>query len=334
MADGDAPPSNWRTLEGHFACGSGIYVTADCLDKTYASQTASHEMLVSLPSVGPGLLEPPPFFAVAASPSDERKTVEEIRWGIVDNWIDRPDGAQIPTDARVERLAFALELEAADLKPLSQERLAAMREVDVWWTLFASWVSLFTSQDVTHSTARSGMQGGPVWTWECDQGLRRKPSSNTSWPIRHEPPNLLDHVTLEACMELSASGDRPPDEWLFIAEARSLVNTGDYRRAVIDAGTAAELAMTEILDQYFATTETALRDAVLSRSRTLEGRATVIKELKAATIPSDFTTGLKNPRNRAAHGGEQSTRDTAVKAIRVAAEIVEQAHPILSLVPN
>ena len=134
-------------------------------------------------------------------------------------------------------------------------------------------------------------------------------------------------------MTLTASGDRPPDEWLLIAEARSLINAGDYRRAVIDAGTAAELAMTEILDQYFASTETDIRDAILSRSRTLEGRATLIKELRAAQIPPDFTAGLKTPRNRAAHGGELPTRDAAVKAVRIATEIVEQAHPVLGLIP-
>lgn len=322
-----------RVLEGHFTCGSGLYVTPDCLDTSYTSRTASHDILISLPRVGPGMLEAPSFCALAATPEEERKTVEDIRWGIVNNWIDRPDGSQIPTDVRVERLAFALELDAADLRPLGQERLAAMRDVDAWWTLFALWVSLFTSQDVADGVARNGIQGGPIWTWECEQGLRRKPSSNTTWPIRHEPPNLLDHATMEACMTLTAFGDHPPDEWLFIGEARSLINTGDYRRAVIDAGTAAELAMTEILDQHFATTEENIRDAILSRSRTLEGRATLIKELKAAQIPTDFTSGLKTPRNRAAHGGELPTQETAVKAVRIAAEIVEQAHPILGLIP-
>lgn len=323
-----------RTLEGHFACGSGIYVTADCLNATYISRTASHDMLISLPGVGPGVLEPPSFCALPATADEERKTVEGMRWGIVNNWIDRPDGEQIPTDARVERIAFVLELEAADLSPLGRERLTAMREVDAWWGLFAQWASLFTAQDVADGSTLRGIQAGPVWTWECDQGLRRKPSSNTSWPIRHEPPNLLDHATLEACMTLTACGDPPPDEWLFIADARSLINTGDYRRAVIDAGTAAELAMTEILDQYFAATETNVRDAVLSRSRTLEGRATLIKELRAAQIPPDFTSGLKTPRNRAAHGGERPSRTAAATAVRIATEIVEQAHPVLGLIPS
>jgi HEPN domain-containing protein len=134
-------------------------------------------------------------------------------------------------------------------------------------------------------------------------------------------------------MALTVTGRKPPAEWLFIGDARSLMKTGDYRRAVIDAGTAAELAMTEILDQYLATTESDTRNALLSRSRTLEGRATLIKELNAGEIPTDFTPGLKNPRNRAAHGGEQPTRSVAQKAVEIAEEIVEQAHPILGLLP-
>jgi hypothetical protein len=218
-------PPNSRTLQGHFACGAGIYVTADCLDRTYSSRTASHDVLISMPSVGPGMLEPPSFCALAANDDEEWKTVGDIRWGIVNNWINRADGTQDPTDARVERLAFALEVSSVDLKPLGQDRLSVMREVDSWWTLFGMWVGLFTSQDVADGGERRGIQAGPIWTWECNQGVRRRPSSNTAWPIRTEPPSLLDHPTVEACMTLTADGRKPPDEWLFIGDARSLVNT-------------------------------------------------------------------------------------------------------------
>lgn len=286
-----------------------------------------------MPSLGAGMLEPPSFCAVAANADEEKKTVGDIRWGIVNNWINQTDGTQIPVSARAERLAFVIELNAAHLTPLGQERIAAMREVDSWWTLLSMWVGLFTAQDVAEGGELRSIQAGPTWTWECDQGVRRRPSSNTAWPIRSEPPRLLDGPTLEACMALTVTGRKPPAEWLFIGDARSLMKTGDYRRAVIDAGTAAELAMTEILDQYLATTESDTRNALLSRSRTLEGRATLIKELNAGEIPTDFTPGLKNPRNRAAHGGEQPTRSVAQKAVEIAEEIVEQAHPILGLLP-
>jgi hypothetical protein len=43
----------------------------------------------------------------------------------------------------------------------------------------------------------------------------------------------------------------PPAEWLFIRDARSLLSAGDFRRAVIDACTAAELSVTALIDRKF-----------------------------------------------------------------------------------
>ncbi|WP_203457401.1 hypothetical protein, partial [Mycolicibacterium sp. CBMA 361] len=92
-------------------------------------------------------------------------------------------------------------------------------------------------------------------------------------------------------------------------------------------------AMTELLDQHLAVTETKLRDALVERSRTLEGRAKMLKDLGIGTVPTTFKEHLQMPRNKAAHGGHRLSLEGANKALAVASNLVEQAEPLLSLLP-
>lgn len=321
-----------RMLEGHFACGTGIHISSECLDRSYVSKTATHHLLITVPSVGAGPLEPPSFASVAQSDRDAKEQVPETGWGVITDWESLDNGIQVALSARVDRLAFLIELVAVGLLPLSPERTGAIHEVDAWWSLFSMWVEIFTSQDANdRGRTQVGTNTGPIWSWESRSGTRTNASKNTVWPARNAPERLLDHATFEACMKLAAAGEPPPDMWLFIRDARALINSGDYRRAVIDAGTAAELAMTEILDQHLATTEAKLRDALVERSRTLEGRAKLMKELGAASVPTMFKEHLQNPRNSAAHGGHRSSLEGAKKAVAIASDLVQQAEPLFRL---
>jgi hypothetical protein len=56
--------------------------------------------------------------------------------------------------------------------------------------------------------------------------------------------DVLGRDQLQRAMDLAAKGQRPPVAWRFIRDARSLLRTGAYRRAVIHAATVAELTLT------------------------------------------------------------------------------------------
>lgn len=319
-------------FEGYFACGRGIVVGAECVGRTYFAGAALGRFEISLPKFGVRVaaeLEPPDWSCVAANAALENQQVGVARWGTISSWSNRDDGTQVPTAARIDWLRFRID-------PSSTiTRSDIELELDRWWTLFASWVSVFTSQDAGEvGRAYSGIRRAPYGFWECTTDGKRKNSSRyTTWPTRSENIELLDDATLTACITLTAEGQSPPDEWLFICDARALVKTGDYRRAVIDAGTAVELAVTELLDQYLVSTDPTVRDNLLDKSRGLELRSDLAKKLGAATIPKTLRSNLINPRNKATHGGTPLTIDIANGAIEVAVEIVEQAHPLLGLVP-
>jgi hypothetical protein len=202
--------------------------------------------------------------------------------------------------------------------------------------LISSWIEIFTKQDfVELGKPNGGIRAESVFMWTGDEtGLRTNPARDTNIPTYSDQADKLDHNTLNACMALAANGTEPPVEWLFIRDARSLLNARQYRRAVIDAGTAAELAMTTLIDRRLGNAEEAIKKALYAKYQTLSGRNQLMNKLDAGDTPERLQQDLGEPRNNAAHTGASPIFDDASLAIRKATELVEQAHPLSSFMPQ
>jgi hypothetical protein len=152
---------------------------------------------------------------------------------------------------------------------------------------------------------------------------------------------ILEFHDLEACATASNQGP-PPAEWLLIRDARSHVNAGEdvrarenLRRAVIDAGAAAELAMTALIDKYLddANALEPLRKALARSSTNLGGKHQLLRLLRPGLLSDRVQTDLIDKRNGASHRGEQYTWEEAQAALDIATAIVESAYPLASLLP-
>jgi hypothetical protein len=139
---------------------------------------------------------------------------------------------------------------------------------------------------------------------------------------------ILDPSQLQKVMDLVGNDLCPETEWLFIRDARSLLRAGDYRRAVIDAGSAAELALTELLRRRLASVDPVIRDTLLDRNRGLDRRAMLTRDLNAGIVLNTFAENLNRPRTRATHGKEPIEAAEARAAVDEAAAIVAQAYPL------
>ncbi|MDT5303612.1 MAG: hypothetical protein QOG79_6934 [Mycobacterium sp.] len=210
-----------------------------------------------------------------------------------------------------------------------------IQELEAWWSLVSTWISIFTKQDfVEIGKTRRAMRVGPIVTWNGGaDGLRVNGSKETSIPNVNEEGGveILNHQALLACTRLAASGTPPPDEWLFIRDARSLVNARQYRRAVIDAGTAAELAMTALIDPTRTGMNLLQREKLFEKNRGLWELSNLMVTQKAGTRPYRLRQDLAEPRNRAAHDGAVLSETKANAAVAIAADLVEQLHPLADL---
>jgi hypothetical protein len=331
-----------RILEGHFSCGSGLLIESECLGQTFTSRASGRNLAVSMPQMpfdwqGDGFLEPPNW-AYKTFADDEQRVKfsdETFDWGATSGFKNNADGTQSPEFARVRRWGFETNMDVFTGKfEFFDARAAAVREVEVWWDLVSSWISIFTKQDfVEIGKTGSGIRVGPIVTW-CgnDERQRVNGSRDTSIPIVNSVGvDRLGETTLRRCLQLAANGTQPPDEWLFIRDARSLVNAKQYRRAVIDACTATELSLTALIDVKL------IADGVSEKDRKKKFKdhhgisklTQLHKKVGAAgSLPKDLVREVGTTRNRAAHAGYKPTLQETTTSIEAAVLVVEQAYPL------
>jgi hypothetical protein len=239
--------------------------------------------------------------------------------------------------AIVYRCQFITALTASNDAEFNTAADDFLSELDDWWARFTSWVGILTSQDFLGlgGYSRPGITSGSLETWTGDARGQRAAAQIRSYfpPNRGTPPSILQAQDLEACVTATGNQDPPPAEWLFIRDARSNLSGGGTRRAVIDAGTAAELAMTALVDNYLvaANTDEPVRKALARRYTGLEGRSALLRKLRPGLLSDQLGRDLIGPRNRATHGGHALTDIEAQTAVDIATDIVESAHPLASL---
>ena len=330
-----------RALECHFACGPGLLIDIECLSHSYTSRTRNHDLEVSLPTLRAdwqeGFLDPPAWSYKRFRDPEQEVVLsdDKFEWGVTVGYQDNPDGTQSPEFARVRRWRFETTITTtADKFVYFGVREKFIQELEAWWSLVSTWISVFTKQDfVEIGKTRSGIRVGPIVTWNGDvDGLRVNGSKETSIPnVNDEGVEILNHQMLLACTRLAANGTQPPDEWSFIRDARSLVNARQYRRAVIDAGTAAELAMTALIDPTLTGMNLLQREKLFEKNRGLWELSNLMVTQNVGTRPDRLQQDLAEPRNQAAHDGALLSEAKAIAAIAIAADLVEQLHPLADL---
>lgn len=359
MADDDSPgdrvAKEWP-LEGHFVVGgSGLYVHTDCLGRTFASRTANYDLTIGLPqlpqphqlpqsprrlaTMGPPralvVLLPP---AWTCGPGDQQELA--VNWGAA----SRPGAKNVYPEAAkdaaiVYRCRFYTTLTASNVEEFDAVVDSFLSELDDWWTRFTSWVGVLTVQDFVGlgGYARRGATSGSLSTWTSDEHGQRTRVGIRSYllPRLGIPSRTLLLRHMQACVTAACNQDLAPAEWLFIRDARSLLNAGDFRRAVIDACMAAELSVTALIDRKFdqlGTSQTD-REQQLGNHHGLQRLIKLNNRLRASTLPSRLQQDVAEPRNRAVHQGVTSSYAEARAAILKATEVVELAYPLAYLVP-
>jgi hypothetical protein len=331
------PETAWP-VEGHFKCGDGFLITPDCLGQTFQSHTGSHALSLTLPTINTdtdaGWLRRPTW--KFAREGEDRSAVPQdgFDWGSVAG-----GNKDAPIYAFVLQCVVHSELIAANEDQFHNTAREFGDELASWWTLVCDWLDVLTLQDFT-SLGRSqrSILNDSIQMWSGDvDGIRRAGISYQVMTGVMRWVEVLDRQQLQAAMDLATTRRSPESEWLLLRDARSLLNAGEYRRAVIDACTAAELAAIALIDRAFAADGTTQveRKRDFDNHRGLSKLKSLHKKRQAAgRLPRRLVEDVAAPRNRAAHRGE-ALSDVHVKtAIATAAEVVDIAYPLNSIVPG
>lgn len=325
-------------LEGYFECPVPLSIVAEALTQPYSGHIAGHPMIVTLPRApiagvhhdGAPLQEPDWHYRGLTLPPSPLPVHGPV-WGEVTHWIN--EGMPMAVAVTRVRLRFALTREAGI--PLLAVKIA--RDVPRWWATVAGWIEVLSGQDLSRlGPAEPGwhLNGTLLWTQLREDATENAVRFVGDQPARTNlhPYTPLTAAGLQHCFQIAENCGMPPAAWLLIRDARSMYLGYDHRRAAIDAGTAAELAITELIRTHLArkglTDQAVEEDLSRPRRRTLGERCQIwIKECNG-TLPSAYRQRLVDTRNDATHIKKSVTRAEAKDAIRVAVEIVAQAHPL------
>lgn len=236
----------------------------------------------------------------------------------------------------IRRLAFAIEVGSSQVPPAigpewGPDLLAQsiLHSIDDWWDNVRTWIEIATNQRLTHVGHQAEDPLNPntrTEFWMVDEdGTRRKlPVGGTvlqgSDRILSTTPEIL-----QDCLALATT--TPPLAWTLLRDARALQNADQYRRAVIDAATAAELAATTLIDSRLQGQDEAARARTIKRPPGLQGKKNLLGKLGVA-LPESFTTQLVYKRNDAVHQGVDIHYSEWAGAFREAMDLVQRAFPL------
>ncbi len=311
-------------LEGYFECaGSDLFVKLECLGGAYESQTALRPITVLFPhSDNPDfnmpLARPAWKFVHPDRPGDTAPNADP-RWGAIGSMTE-PD-EKFPGYAAVHSCLVYASVQASDEDDFRKKVSGFTRELDAWWTAFTDWLGVMSVQNFVGlgRRPRSILEHG-VHAWSGDQQGNRHTACGAVVHVVPAEPETLTRAEIERAMVLARHSTRPPVAWRLIADAGPLLMGRENRRAVLEAGTAAELALHALLEQEIPGIQ--LDRHTLGMLRDEADRR--IPQL----LPGHVRDDLVLPRNDAIHrASEEPDRPTAAQAVVKAAEVVQAAYP-------
>jgi hypothetical protein len=288
----------------------GAHASIDALTLTHAATIGGIECHVALPGPHPSwVTEPGPL----EPPYDEHHR-QEPAWPQAD-WGYINDGHSVTIRS------VGLVLVSTSI-PQRDELIAFDRAIARWKHLLLDWLSVIA--------------GGPTDFLEPGQGetIWGSPEPNRTLlyaPYHageiHEPHRISRWEWGHALMHAS-SGDQPPLAQTLLTTAMRAAATGQGRLAVIDAATAAEVALTVGLTaRISAQASSAIAKACIDRTRML-GRRLSLAESLGMELPDGVRPALVERRNTVVHGGSDVTDSDARTAIAVAQELVDKYEPL------
>jgi len=177
-----------------------------------------------------------------------------------------------------------------------------------------AWLEIVTGQHLTqvgHQEVEVIGNKTPIWELQEDGTHGNKFNFDVTVDLDQRQVRGVTAGILRECVSRSAEG--PSLAWTLVRDARSLHEVGQYRRAVIDVATAAELAVTKMLDIRLDKVEEQVRTALL-KAHTMLGRKKAVLSALGCPLPVNLQIDLVNQRNEAVHDGIEPGRPCSSSA--------------------
>jgi hypothetical protein len=296
------------------------------------------EGLLSLPQLARGAfgwprLIAPPLIKLGGEADRSSGRGRSSQWG--HPLIDRLDAEG---SVLIHMVGMRFPLPAGEEKVTRQIAARLFEAVGPWSTKLSSWI------DVTLNGKPTEPLRITPWGAKSPEelhGLELLYIDQVGDRSRQFPPRQPNVVLGEAIAKLTegswraildhvSTGVAPPAERLLLHDALIGLDQGHVRRAVLDAATAAEIALTRILDDKLRSVPRVDAEGERRGPWGLRKLGDAVQRF-GVELPPRFREDLADIRNQAIHVGMQPTRDQSRAAFLIAREVVNRAQPLDAL---
>jgi len=299
-----------NVLEGIFRLPGRVDLKLDVLGTTSPARIREQDVQV----VTPAWKQVEKARAVAVGPVLEIVS-QTVDWGARykvhgDFWgtISHFTGADFSTyegnaqvDAVVIRRIFDQHESAENIEGSGR---AIYEGIDPWWRLACDWIEVVARQNIRPRHSDGSRAGNGIEMWLRHEGQARDVWNPAPIHATMSPINALTREMWQGILGAASDGRQPPTEYLLLRDSFAANRRGQGRRAVLDAATAAELALTRLLDQELAAGRQDLATYVKDQSKQIGGRIRALTAL-GIQIPGGGKNNqlvmehLAAPRNKA-----------------------------------
>ena len=261
-----------------------------------------------------------------ASHNDPDDDLRDSPWG----WVTVNDDPPKRVLALAQVVFVVPDVEPDDVKTMARVLLDGFAG---WFEHVRSWCEVLTNQDLDHHAPRPSVtvQGHGWEAWAGDE--HHFPFGGIRFNFGDGAPVTRDQ--LARIVDLAGRSVMPATEQLLLRDSRAALDRGQFRRSVVDAGTAMEMSLYKILEAVCAADSSPVADHYLK----LAGKwtlGTLIGNLSnMCELPAGLTRDTVGLRNQVIHKtAYEPTKDQATSWLELATATADLANPAARSLPS
>lgn len=215
----------------------------------------------------------------------------------------------------------------------SAQAQEAKKVLPTWRNLFADWLEATEYTDMTYNGVTveqpDNIQAYFIPKDKPKTSRRLKSGNPLNYVISTNIQNGIEKKSLMRALKLASTGQSPPGYYQQITSALKYFHNNDYRQCVLDAATAFEMAMTQILDTRLKELTPIQRKLIEDKYVQIVGLSDSLRKL-GVLMPTkaDIQTKIAEPRNSAIHRGKTITKVVAQDALSFVKDFIYTQLPI------
>jgi hypothetical protein len=209
----------------------------------------------------------------------------------------------------------------------------AKKELPAWKQLFGDWLEASEYTDLEDDGVKveqtDNIQAYYLPTAKPKTSRRIKSKDQPVSSITVSMHNGFTAPSLDKALQLTSTGQTPPGYYQQIVSALKYFHKKEYRQCVLDAATAFEMALIQMLDTRLSHLSSDEKKLIEDKYRQIVGLSDGLRKL-GCEVPSDadIRQKLAEPRNSAIHKGKIVSKNEAQEALQFAKDFIYSNFPL------